>query len=54
MATEFKRNDKGEIEGITTIGDLIEEEPLTPEQKETQRIRAEFEKKYNIKRPYKN
>lgn len=61
MAIKFKHNKNGELlsvdtetnkvtGNITTMGDLIEEEPLTPEQEENRRIRAEFEKKYNIKR----
>ena len=60
MAIKFKYNENGEIVsidtetnqvvgGISTMGDLIEEEPLTPEQEEVRKVRTYFEKKYNAK-----
>ena len=43
---EIKRNKDGTMKGISTMGDFITEEPLTPEQQEIARKKAELEKKY--------
>lgn len=46
MAINFERNKDGTIKGITTMGDFIKEEELTPEQKKVREIKEKFEKKY--------
>ena len=43
---KLKRKKDGTIEGIITMGDLIREEKLTPEQEEEKRKKEELWKKY--------
>lgn len=45
----IKRKKDGSIDGIVSMGDLITNEPLTEKQKEIQKKRAEFKKKYSNK-----
>ena len=47
---EIERNKNGTIKGVSTMGDLIPKEKKSAEEKERERLRAEYEKKHNIKR----
>lgn len=43
---EIRRNKDGTMKGISTMGDFIKKESLTPEQQEIAQKKAELEKKY--------
>lgn len=46
MPTKIERNDDGTIKDMTTMGDVLKEKELTPDEKKLQEIKAQFEKKY--------
>lgn len=46
---EIERNKNGTIKGVSTMGDLIQKEKQTAEQKERERLKAEYERKHNTK-----
>lgn len=46
MTTKIERNDDGTIKGMTTMGDVLKKEEPTPDEKELQRIKEHYEKKY--------
>lgn len=49
METKIERNKDGTIKGVTTMGDLIRKEKLTPEQEKAKEIRDRIKKKYETK-----
>lgn len=49
MDADFKRNKDGTLKEVSTMGDFIKKEKPTKEQLERQKLKAEYEKKYNLK-----
>lgn len=49
METKIERNKDGTIKGVSTMGDFIRKEELTPEQKKAKEIRDRILKKHEGK-----